>query len=64
MATEDIHVLAMVRNDEQYIFLFSDINADRVRQQFGRWASRGDLAFSWFDAAKLNERLRRVMEDS
>jgi hypothetical protein len=56
-----VNVLALVKQgppSEQYVILFRDGCESEVRRQLGLWASEPELSFSWFDAAKANQRLR------
>lgn len=55
---EDINVLALVKGEERYIFLFDDDRRADALKALGRFASNPDLAFSWYDAAVLSQRIR------
>lgn len=46
---------------ELYVFFYPDTPADRVMvmRTFGRFASNPDLSFTWGDAAKLSQQVRR-----
>lgn len=57
--SEDINVLALVKGDERYIFLYSDSNRSQTLRLLGRYASNPDLSFSWYDAAILSQKIRR-----
>ena len=49
--TQDINVLALVKGDERYVFLFDDSNRSEALRTLGRYASNPELSFSWYDAA-------------
>ena len=56
--SEDINVLALVKGDERYIFLFDDNNRAETLRTLGRYASDPELSFSWYDAAVLSQKIR------
>lgn len=57
--TQDINVLALVKGEERYVFLFDDAHKADALRQLGRFASNPELSFSWYDAAVLSQRLRQ-----
>ena len=57
--SEDINVLAMVKGDERYVFLFDDESRAETLRLLGRYASNPELSFSWQDAAILSQRIRQ-----
>jgi len=56
----DINVLALVKDEERYVFLFDDDNRTETLRQIGRYAANPDLSLTWYDAAVLSQRIRRV----
>lgn len=48
---------------EHYIFLFDDAHRADVLNVLGRWASRSDLALTWYDAAVLSQRVRKMLAE-
>lgn len=60
--TQDINVLALVKGEERYIFLFDDAHRSEALRTLGRFASNPELSFSWYDAAVLSQRLRQTPE--
>jgi hypothetical protein len=60
--TQDINVLALVKGEERYIFLFDDAHKSDALRTLGRFASNPDLSFTWYDAAVLSQRLRQTSE--
>ena len=60
--TQDINVLALVKGEERYIFLFDDEHRSDALRTLGRFASNPELSFSWYDAAVLSQRLRNPPE--
>jgi hypothetical protein len=57
--SEDINVVALVKGNERYIFLYDDDNRARALRMLGRYASNPELSFSWYDAAILSQKIRR-----
>ena len=57
---KDVNVLAMVKGEERYIFLFNDDNRAETLRTLGRYASNPDLSFTWYDAAVLSQKIRQA----
>jgi len=57
--SEDINVLALVKGSERYVFLYDDVNRAETLRTLGRFASNPELAFTWYDAAVLSQRIRQ-----
>ncbi|HUG68951.1 MAG TPA: hypothetical protein VMM76_14475 [Pirellulaceae bacterium] len=62
--SQDINVLALVKGEERYIFLFDDNNRSEVLRTLGRYASNPELSFSWYDAAVLSQKIRQVTAEA
>ncbi len=58
--SDDINVLALVKGEERYIFLFDDSNRSETLRIMGRYASNAELSFTWYDAAILSQKVRRI----
>ena len=58
--TQDINVLALVKGEERYIFLYDDDHKSDALKTLGRFASNPELSFSWYDAAVLSQRIRQT----
>lgn len=54
----EINVLALVKGEERFIFLFDDKNRDATLRQLARFAADPELDFSWYDAAMLSRKIR------
>lgn len=61
--SHDINVLALVKGEERYIFLFDDSRRTECLRTLGRYASNPDLSFSWYDAAVLSQRIRQTAQE-
>ncbi|MAQ91612.1 MAG: hypothetical protein CMM03_17285 [Rhodopirellula sp.] len=55
-----MNVLALVKGEEKYIFLFNDENRKTTLRQLGRYASNPDLSFTWYDAAVMSQKVRKL----
>lgn len=62
--TTDINVLALVKGEERYIFLFDDEHRSEALRTLGRFASNPELSFSWYDAAVLSQRIRHAAQQA
>ena len=58
---QEINVLALVKGDERYIFLFDDANRTATLRMLGRYAADPDLSFTWYDAAMLSQKIRDAL---
>ena len=56
---QEINVLALVKGEERYVFMYSDENSGDVVRRMGRYASDRELSFSWYDAAVLSQKIHR-----
>jgi len=55
---KEINVLALVKGEERFIFLFDDQNRDETLRQLARFAANPEIDFSWYDAAMLSRKIR------
>ncbi len=60
--SQDINVLALVKGEERYIFLYDDENRAETLRTLGRYASKPELSFTWYDAAVLSQKIRKTAE--
>ncbi len=58
--SKNINVLALVKGEEKYIFLFNDSNRKKTLRQLGRYASNPSLSFTWYDAAVMSQKVRKL----
>jgi hypothetical protein len=59
----EINVLALVKGNERYIFLFDDDNRVETLRQIGRYAANPELSFTWYDAAVMSQKIRQAAAD-
>ena len=62
--SQDINVVALVKGEERYIFLFNDEKKSEALRTLGRYASDSKLSFSWYDAAVLSQKVRNIEKSS
>lgn len=55
----DINVLALVKGNERYVFLYDDASRAEALRTLGRFASNPELSFTWYDAAILSQKIRK-----
>ena len=60
--SKDINVVALVKGEERYIFLFNDQMRSETLRTLGRYASNPKLSFSWHDAAVLSQKVRNSVQ--
>jgi hypothetical protein len=58
--SQDINVLALVKGNERYIFLYDDASRAEALRTLGRYASNPELSFTWYDAAVLSQKIRQA----
>lgn len=55
-----LNVLALVKNTERYVFLYDDDSEQEALRTMGRFAADKELSFTWYDAAVLSQKLRKL----
>jgi hypothetical protein len=60
MSNQGINVLALIKGEERYVFLYDDCSTNQILQTLGRYAADPELSFSWYDAAVLSQRVRQL----
>ena len=60
----EMNVLALVKNSERYVFLYDDDSLNSVLQTLGRYAADEELSFSWYDAAVLSQKVRKLKQET
>ncbi len=59
--SQDVNVVALVKGEERYLFLFNDEQKGETLRTLGKYASNPELSFSWYDAAVLSQKVRRAV---
>lgn len=60
----DINIVAIVKGEERYVFMFDDDSRAETLRTLGRYASNPELSFSWYDAAVLSQKIRQTQKSS
>jgi hypothetical protein len=55
---QDINVLALVKGEERYVFLYTAEFKTDILRTLGRFAGNPDLSFTWYDAACLSQKVK------
>jgi hypothetical protein len=55
---QDINVMALVKGNERYVFLYDDESRKELLLTLGRFASNPELSFTWYDAGVLLKKVR------
>ena len=56
--TQELNVLALIKGDERFIFVYDDESKDALIDDIRHKAADPAIAINWFDAAVLTERVR------
>ena len=56
--TQELNVLALIKGDERFIFVYDDDSTDTLIEDIRTQAADPAVALNWFDAAVLTERVR------
>lgn len=60
---KEVNVLALVKGQQRYLFLFDDENRTETLRTLGRFAADPELDFTWYDAAVLSRKIREASEE-
>ena len=61
---QGVNVLALVKDSERYVFLYEDESHSALLETLGRYAADTELSFTWYDAAVLSQRVRRLRREA
>lgn len=59
-----VNVLALVREEHKFVFLYDDDSVDTLLYTLSDYASDPELEFTWHDAAVMAQRVRSMLEKS
>ena len=60
---QEINVLAMMKGEERYVFLYDDKNRVETLRTLGRYAADPQLSFTWYDAAVMSKKIREMASE-
>ena len=55
----ELNVLALLKGQERYVFVYDDGSHEDLLDVFRQYASNPGLSFTWFDAAVLTDKARQ-----
>lgn len=58
-----VNVLALVRDEHRFVFLYDDNSIDTLLATLSDYASDPELEFTWYDAAMMAQRVRALIEE-
>lgn len=58
----EINILALVKGEERYVFLYDDRNRVETLRMLGRYAADPQLSFTWYDAAVMSKKIREMAQ--
>ena len=61
---KEINVIALVKESERYVFSYGDADESRILDTFGKYAADKNLSFTWYDAAVLSQKVRKLRQES
>lgn len=57
---KEVNVLAMIKGEERFVFLYDDKNRVETLRMLGRFAADPQLSFTWYDAALMSKKIREM----
>jgi len=64
MHNKDFLVLALVKGEHQFVYIFDEMGWDDLVETLCQQAEDPDIEFSWFDAALLSHRAKTQIESA
>lgn len=58
-----VNVLALVRDEHRFVFLYDDNSIETVLATLSEYASDPELEFTWYDAAMMAQRVRALIDE-
>ena len=59
--SDSVNVIALVRDEHRFVFVYDDHSIDTLLVTLSEYAEDPELEFSWYDAAKLSQRVREML---
>jgi hypothetical protein len=60
---QTLNVLAIVKENEQYLFIYDDDSEQETIRTFSRFAADEELSFTWMDCAVLSQKLLKLKKE-
>lgn len=64
MHNKDFHVLALVKGEHQFVYIFDEMGWEELVETLCQQAEDPSLEFSWFDAALISHRAKTQIESA
>lgn len=61
---QQMNVVALVKDTERYVFLYDDASSSQMLQTLGQYAADKDLSFTWYDAAVMSQKVRKLRREA
>ena len=61
--SRSMNVLALIRDGHRYVFVYEDNSVSEVLRRLSASARDPELDFTWYDAAILSQRARKMSEE-
>ncbi|QDT42317.1 hypothetical protein Pan241w_24000 [Gimesia alba] len=61
---QQMNVVALVKDSERYVFLYDDESSSQMLQTLGQYAADKDLSFTWYDAAVMSQKVRKLRREA
>lgn len=62
IAAREVNVLALIKGDEHYVFVYDEPSREMLLRLFREQAADSGFGLTWFDAAVLTEKAREQAE--
>lgn len=62
VVAKSVNVLALVRDEHRFVFLYDDHSVDTMLATLSQYANDPELDFTWYDAAMMAQRVRKMLE--
>ncbi|MCY3007995.1 MAG: hypothetical protein NTV29_18725 [Planctomycetota bacterium] len=62
--SEQVNVIALVRGEEHFVFVFDPKRRTELLRLLGRYAADPSMSFNWYDAAVLSQKIRDLLPAS
>jgi hypothetical protein len=59
MTPEPLNIIRLIKDGHEYRWVFTDANRDETLRQIALFAAHEELNLNWYDAAKLNQKIRQ-----
>jgi hypothetical protein len=56
VVNKEFNVLALIKGDERYVYVYDDASRESLVETFHDHAASNELSLNWFDAAVLTQK--------